>query len=208
MRYRSSALVLGVLLLVGCGGGGGGDGGTNPAPVFTTFEVTPATTTLEVGASQQLVFSAKDQNGGNMTGTLTLTSSDNTKATVNGAGLVSAVAQGTATITASMRVGNVTKTDATVVTVIPVGTFPLTATVTMPGNSFSPDITHIARTGVVTFTNGTNTQHNVTFAPKAGAPSDMSSCQNCSADKQFNTVDTYSFQCTLHAGMNGTIVVH
>lgn len=207
MRHRSSVLLFGTLAALACGGGGG-DGGTNPGPVFTTFDVTPATTTIEVGNTQQLSVSAKDQNGANLAGSATFMSSDNTKATVNASGVVTAVAQGTATITASMTIGSVTKTDATVVTVIPVGTFPLTATVTMPGNSFSPQVTDIARTGTVTFTNSTAVRHNVTFAPKAGVPSDMATCSQCSEAKVFNTADTYTFQCTIHAGMNGSVVVH
>ena len=69
----------------------------------TTVTVSPATTELTVlGATVQLSAEVRDQNGRVMAGaTVTWTSSANSVATVDAAGLVRAVGNGTATITAS-----------------------------------------------------------------------------------------------------------
>ena len=104
MRYiRLSA----VLLLLACG-----DGGTTPtSPPTTPTPPTPVATSItlsattlsfaSLGQAQQLSATVKDQNGATMSGaTVTWTSADNAVATVSSAGLVTAVASGTATITA------------------------------------------------------------------------------------------------------------
>lgn len=81
----------------------GGDG--------TTITVSPATKTLVVGATQQVTVS-EDSN--DVTGSSTFASSDTGVATVNASGLVTAVAPGTATITATK--GGATATVAITVT--------------------------------------------------------------------------------------------
>ena len=72
-----------------------------PVPV-ASVTVSPAATTLGVGSTQQLTATMKDANGNVLTGrTVAWSTSDATKATVSQAGLVSAVALGNATITAT-----------------------------------------------------------------------------------------------------------
>lgn len=67
-----------------------------------TIEVTPASTTLGVGGTQQLTAVAKDKDGIEIADvTFTWSSSDNSIATVSSSGLVTAVAVGSCTITAS-----------------------------------------------------------------------------------------------------------
>jgi trimeric autotransporter adhesin len=71
-----------------------------PIPVGRV-EVTPATASLEVGQSTQLTATPRSASGTALSGrTITWSSSNPSIATVTGAGLVSAVAPGTATITA------------------------------------------------------------------------------------------------------------
>ena len=115
----SIARELGVALLVtavaACSGGDDDDdGGVGPGtPVFTTLDVQPAAVTVAPNATQALTATAKDQNGGNMTGlTVTYASSDQTKATVSPAGVVTGVAVGTATVTATGTVSGVGSRDA------------------------------------------------------------------------------------------------
>lgn len=73
----------------------------NPA-VVTTVVVTPASATVGAGETQQLVAETFNANGGLLTGrAVTWASSDDTKATVNATGLVTGVAPGQATITAT-----------------------------------------------------------------------------------------------------------
>lgn len=198
------------VILMGCGGGGGGDGGGGPALVFTSLAITPPNPTLPVNGTVTLVATPKNQNGGDMAGLPAATFSSNNTAVASvtsPAGVVTAHTSGTADITASLTSGGITKTATARVTVNAVG---LTATVGNVGNAWSPDRVDIARTGTVTFSIS-NGPHNVTFGPKAGAPTDVPNCTNCSADRQFNTVDAqtgFAYQCTLHAGMNGVVYVH
>lgn len=76
----------------------------------TSIDVTPATVSRTVGQTQQLTVARTPANA---IGTVTYASSDATKATVNSTGLITAVAVGSATITATLE----GKTDTCVVTV-------------------------------------------------------------------------------------------
>jgi uncharacterized protein YjdB len=73
-----------------------------PAPVVTTVAVSPASATLNVGATSQLGAQARDANGAAMSGvTFTWSSSNTAVATVSNSGLVTAVGAGSATIRAT-----------------------------------------------------------------------------------------------------------
>jgi hypothetical protein len=72
-----------------------------PVPV-ATVAVTPATNSIPVGSTVQLAATTRDANGATLTGRVVTWSSSNTAAaTVSGSGLVSGVAAGTVTITAT-----------------------------------------------------------------------------------------------------------
>jgi uncharacterized protein YjdB len=102
----------------------GGDSGPGPGPsdpVLTTLQVTPATATLFTvapGNTVTLAVAAKDQDSGTMTGLGSPSfSSDNvTLVSVSEAGAITALAAGTAQITASLTAGGVTRTGGTAVT--------------------------------------------------------------------------------------------
>ena len=73
-----------------------------PPPVVTTVTVSPASVSVAVGANSTLQATVKDQNGSVMTGQTIAWSSGNTAgATVNSSGVVTGVAAGSATITAT-----------------------------------------------------------------------------------------------------------
>ncbi|MDD4414491.1 MAG: Ig-like domain-containing protein [Oscillospiraceae bacterium] len=89
-----------------------------PAPVLTSVTVAPATATILVAGTQQLTASPLDQNLAPFVGaTITWSSSDNTKATVDVNGLVTGVAAGSATITATAVSGAITVTGTSQITV-------------------------------------------------------------------------------------------
>ena len=72
-----------------------------PAPV-ASVAVSPASSTLAIGLTQQLTAATKDASGNALTGrTVAWTSSDTTVARVNSSGLVTTIAAGPATITAT-----------------------------------------------------------------------------------------------------------
>jgi len=73
-----------------------------PPPVVTTVTVAPPTASIVVGATVTLTATVKDQNGNVMSGqTITWSSGNTANATVSSSGVVTGVAQGSATITAN-----------------------------------------------------------------------------------------------------------
>lgn len=73
--------------------------------------------------------------------------------------------------------------------------------------SFAPPSVTISKGGTVTWTNaGTGTAHNVTFSG-TGAPSNAGNFSSGSVTRTFENTGTFSYQCTNHPGMNGTVTV-
>lgn len=74
--------------------------------------------------------------------------------------------------------------------------------ITVGDNFFNPSSTTVAVGATVTWTWSTGTTHNVTF-------SDASSGDKSSGSytRTFNKAGTYAYSCTIHPGMNGTVVV-
>ena len=74
--------------------------------------------------------------------------------------------------------------------------------------SFSPGSVTIAKGGTVTWTNEAGkVAHNVTFAATTGAPANIPNMTSGSTSRSFATSGSYSYQCTNHPGMNGTVSV-
>ncbi|MEN9509963.1 MAG: hypothetical protein RLZZ621_2526, partial [Gemmatimonadota bacterium] len=129
---RWHVLLLPLLVLASACGGGGTDTTPNtpttpttptpPAPAaVATVDVTPASPSLTVGATQQLTATPKDGNGNTLSGRTTSWSIASAAiATVSTTGLVTAVAPGTTTATATIdgKSGTATIT----VTPVPVAT--------------------------------------------------------------------------------------
>ena len=92
---------------------------TAPTPVLvlTNVIITPPTSSIMTGETTQLSVSKVDQNGNPIDATITYTSSDISKATVNTTGLVTGVSAGTVTITASAVSGSKSVTGTSIVTV-------------------------------------------------------------------------------------------
>jgi plastocyanin len=85
---------------------------------------------------------------------------------------------------------------------------PATADVEVVNNDFNPDSVLIAVGGSVTWTwNSGGVLHNVTFAATTGAPANINNRASGSESRTFGTAGTFNYQCTLHVGMNGKVVV-
>jgi len=82
---------------------------------------------------------------------------------------------------------------------------PSAASVRMAGKAFSPGSVTVAVGGVVTWTNNDTTAHNVTSTSGAFRSATLQPGQTFTFT--FTTPGTYPYLCTLHGGMNGTIVV-
>ena len=87
----------------------------------------------------------------------------------------------------------------------PVGS---TATVvaSSAGTTFDPEQVTITRSGSVTWNFG-ELAHNVNFGGIAGAPANIGNTTNAQVSRTFGTAGTFPYRCTLHAGMNGTVIV-
>ncbi|HXF95817.1 MAG TPA: plastocyanin/azurin family copper-binding protein [Gemmatimonadales bacterium] len=84
---------------------------------------------------------------------------------------------------------------------------PATADVSVGNNFFNPDSVTIAQNGSVTWTwNSGGVQHNVTFSG-AGAPTSCPTVGSGTCARQFSNAGTFNYVCTLHAGMDGKVVV-
>jgi plastocyanin len=71
---------------------------------------------------------------------------------------------------------------------------------------FEPRTVVIARDGSVRWTFGT-LEHTVTFAPASGAPQSILGSYNAQVDRVFSATGNFSYSCTIHAGMTGTVIV-
>lgn len=106
LRSRSIVLSVLALLLVACGG----DGPTGPDATIALIDVTGPTATVEIGKTVQLTATPRDAADKSISGaTITWSSSSGSIATVSSSGLVTGVAAGQATITASAGGKSATK---------------------------------------------------------------------------------------------------
>lgn len=194
--------------IVACGGSGST---TGPSLVFTTVAVTPTSPTVTVGNTTALTATAKDQNGATFAGApaATWTSSDLTKATVDASGVVTGVANGSSTITASIASGSVTHTGSQQISVVtPTASGSVTAT---SGLVFSPHSVTIARsggTGTVTWT-FQNVAHTVTWdaQPSGATVADIGASQSTDVGRDFTVAGNYAYHCSIHSNMSGVVVV-
>ncbi|HEV7364908.1 MAG TPA: Ig-like domain-containing protein [Gemmatimonadales bacterium] len=188
-----------------------GCGGQQTDPVggaLTTVVITPSTATLFTiapGNTVMLSVVPKDQNGNTVTGAgaPTFSSENSAIATISNDGMVTAVAAGTAKITATLTAGGVTKEGIIGVTAQVV---PMTGAVTAPHLAYSPTIIDVQAGGTVGWTNGI-IAHTVTFTT-AGAPESAAEFQDGSISRAFPTHGNFAYHCTIHPEMAGLVRVH
>jgi plastocyanin len=214
MRFTRLACLVVTSVLLGCGGGS--DDGTGPPPppppppgnqTLGSIQTNFTTLNLNAGESQTITVTAYDTQNAVIpaAGTPTFSSGSSTIASVETTGLVTGVSAGSTNITASLTRGGVTRTATVAVTVT--GSLPTTATVSTQNDQFNPGTVTIGRPGVVTWNFVGITVHNVTFGSAPGAPSNISDTYGQTVNRSFNTAGTFSYNCTIHAGMSGQVVV-
>jgi plastocyanin len=201
-----TAVLLAAEAGTGCGGDSGSSTGTSEG-VFTTLEVTPATGnlyTVAPGNTVTLTVVAKDQDGKAMSGAAPTFSSDNAgSATVGGDGKITAVAEGTSRITASLSMGGVTKTGtATITTIVAAAS----GTVTAPSLAYQPADLNVRAGATVTWI-FKSIPHTVTFS-NSGSPTSLAEFHDASDSRVFPTSGTYTYICDIHPGMTGVVHVH
>ena len=191
-----TALIAAVCLLSACGG-------DNPSsPDILTVTLTAPKLTIAVGEPVQLTAVARDVNGLTVPNArVTYTSSAPAIVSVNASGRVLGVAQGAANITAS--VGVVASQPLT----FTVTTGSVAAVFTMQANTFTPAQATI-RVGQSVLFDFPAVQHNVIFQQRAGKPADIPATSSQAITRTFATAGTFPFDCTLHPGMTGTVIVN
>ena len=84
-------------------------------------------------------------------------------------------------------------------------TYPTTVLVEMPGDFFTPALAYLAAGGTVTWRFPARA-HNVVFTT-SGSPADIPLISNATISRTFPTAGTFRYDCTVHPGMSGIVVV-
>lgn len=80
----------------------------------------------------------------------------------------------------------------------------VTTSVTVGDNFFNPNNIQVSTGQTVTWTWSTPTTHNVTFGDGSSGNKGGS---NATFAKTFSTAGTFNYDCTLHGGMSGSVLV-
>ncbi len=194
---------------VGCGGGGDGTGPSNNQTLASIAATPSSIGTLQAGSTAKITVTGTDTEGkaiSNLTG-ISFVSQDDNVAQLLAGGTVIGLAQGTTQVVVTVSFHGVTKVANVPVTVV--GTLPTSNEIignTAASPSWNPPIVAVARTGTVNFTIG-SLNHSVLFGAVAGAPANVPTTVNASVPRTFNTAGNFSFECGIHAGMIGMVIV-
>jgi len=88
----------------------------------------------------------------------------------------------------------------------PTDTPALVDTVFMPGDVFSPPSLTL-RTGGTVWFDFPARDHNVIFERRTGAPADIQATSGRMVSRVFPTAGTFPYDCRLHPGMVGEVIV-
>lgn len=193
--------------VAGCGGGGAALI-EPPPPVFSSVAIAPDSVSVAVGAVIQLSASALDENGTAIGGLAAAvwTVEDSTIASAAG-NVITGQAVGSTRVFASISDGTVTRADTARVEVTPPPAGGPTHPVNTPGTSFAPATITITVGDTVTWLFSGAT-HNVTFglaAPPGGDIGDQAPASQ--VGRVFTAAGQYTYDCTRHANMHGTVIV-
>lgn len=175
---------------------------------FATLTATGPTAAMAIGASAQIQATARDARNASIAGAtgVTYTTGDRTKVLVDNTGTLTAIAPGSTTVTATLTRDGVTSTSNVAVAVAAPAAGTTQATVQATTSStFTPATVNLSVGGTVNYSFA-SLDHNVVFQT-AGSPSDIPVTSNATVGRTFPTAGTYNYTCTLHAGMNGTVIV-
>jgi plastocyanin len=192
---RTTAILATALVLAACS--------SDPAsPSVFTVVVTAPKQTIAVGEAVQLTTTARDANGVTIGGAkITYTASPTSIVSVNTTGRVIGVGAGVGTITATSA------GQASLPFSITVTAGSVASVVTMQANTFTPTQVTI-KAGQSVMWDFPADQHNVMFQARAGKPADIPTTSGQQVTRQFTTAGSFPYDCTLHPGMSGTVVVN
>lgn len=201
----------GIATITATSGSVQGTASVTVAQVATTMAVTGFPATLTPGTTGQLTAEARDAKGQAVAGAtgVTFTSADAGIAVVTTSGAFTAITPGVAQISAAATVGGTALNGTSSATI----SFPAAssgadaaAVTASAGNQFTPPNVAIRTGGTVTWT-FESVLHNVTFGGTAGAPTNIANTASSTVSRTFNSAGSFTYDCTLHPGMRGTVTV-
>jgi plastocyanin len=208
------AMLLAALLAVACGGDSPNAPPTGPvAGVLAAVSVSLTDASMQLGQTTQASVMGKDGFGTAVplgTRPVSWSSSNTVVATVSATGVVTGVGIGTTNIQASVADGSTARTSNAAIAVTGIAGAPITADVVMPGLTFSPFETLVKQGGTVRFIFPA-LAHNVFWDPRLtgspAAPADINTTTSATVSRTFPSAGVFTYKCTLHPGMDGTIIV-
>ncbi len=206
-RFVGAALVV-----AGCGGGGdGGGGGTPPPAAVSSVAITPsAGQSVTVGGTVAFSAQPRDAQGGNLTRAVTWTTSDAARVSLSATTGASVTATGVAAGSSNIRATSDGVQSAQVLVTVTGGGAPPPASASVTAtaaSTFDPTSVTIRTGGSVTWTFVATPEHNVTFTGAAPTGGNIGNTSGTSVSRTFPNAGAYPYNCTLHAGMNGTVNV-
>ena len=171
-------------------------------PVVQSLDLIAPKQTIGVGEAVQLIATPRNPNGVPITTVrVNYDTSAPTIANIGPDGRVIGVAPGTAQITATA--GQITQS--LTFTVVPGN---VAAVVTMQSNTFTPFRSTI-RVGQTVLWDFPADAHNVIFVKTVttGRPIDIPITSSAAVTRTFTAAGTFPYDCTLHPGMSGVVVV-
>lgn len=203
-----------------CGGSGGYDSTPTgpppppppPPPTVTlgSISVTPGSIDVAAGQIVPLTVDARDTQGAHIQGSVSTAFSsldaDVALATVDGD--VIGLDAGATTIHVTATLNGVTKTADVPVAVSGALQPQVDVVASATDYVFTPSTVVVAQGGSVTWHFGA-LEHTVTFlAGQPNAPASIGPSYNIDVSRTFPVAGTFSYQCSIHAGMSGEVVVH
>ena len=183
---------------------------TSGAGVLATIVVNAQDLEIPLGQLTQATVSGRDALGGNValgSRVITWSTSNASIASISAAGIVTGVGVGTVSLRASVADGAAPKTGSVQLIVSGIPNAPTTADVVMPGLTFSPIETVVKQGGTVRFVFPA-LAHNAIWDPRlAGSPTDINTTSNATVSRAFPIAGVFQYKCTLHPGMEGTVIV-
>lgn len=168
---------------------------------------------LQLGQTTQATVTGKDGSGATLaigSRPVTWSLSNVAIATITPAGVVTGTGVGTANLLVSVVDAGATRTASVALTVTGIPNAPVSTDISMPGLTFSPFQALVKVGGTVRFIFPTLI-HNVIWDPRLtgqpAAPADINNTASATISRAFPTVGVFTYKCTLHPGMDGTIIV-
>jgi plastocyanin len=210
MKLRVAAVLSAMLVVNACGGGGGPSG--PPGGGTPTTGSLRGTVNDQDGAAVPNASVALSATGQTTRNTVTAANGTYTFNSLPVGTYTVAVTPptgyqlgaGTGMTTVSVVAGQQANASVIVLSKNPTAPPPLAVAITMVDNAFQPQSAEIGVGGTVTFTNNGPSVHNATGGT---AISTGNLNPGASANEVMQTVGTFNYNCTLHAGMSGTIIV-